>query len=63
MRISDDRMDMEQEACQRMAGKMHMHIRYGLPGKEIFELRLKGNLDIQMTDFGVVTYVTAAWLA
>jgi len=40
-----------------------MLVKYGLPGKEVFDLRLKGDLDIAMEDYGLITQVTAAWYA
>jgi len=61
--IIDDPIDMQHLACGRLVGKLDMLVKYGLPGKEVFDLRLKGDLDIAMEDYGLITQVTAAWYA
>lgn len=60
-RINDDRMDMNGLPCSRFSGKMDMVIKYGLPGKEKFELRLVGDLDIVMEKYGLVNQVITSW--
>ncbi len=62
VRICDDRIEMDGVQCGRMAGKMDFKIRYGLAGKEHYELRLWANLDIQMETFGFISMVRSEWL-
>lgn len=57
MRFMDDRIDMEQIQCQRLSGKMDLLLKYGRPGKEIFELRPKGDLIIVMEHSGFVSQI------
>lgn len=60
--IQDERIDMDDRSCERMAGKMDMRIKYGLPGRERFELRFQANLDIVMTNFGFITETHTNWI-
>jgi hypothetical protein len=59
--ISDDTIDMGKMPCSRLAGKMDMLIKYGHPGNEIFDLTIKGDVDISMESYGLVTQVGIAW--
>jgi hypothetical protein len=59
--ISDEAIDMGSMDCGRLPGKLDMLIKYGIPGKETFELRLMGDLDIAMERYGLVTQVGASW--
>lgn len=61
IRIVDDRMTMNGLACGRLIGKIDWIIKYGLPGKERFELHLVAHLDIMMEGFGLVTAVASRW--
>ena len=63
MRVMDDPIDMENTACRRLTGKIDWQIKYGLPGKETYDLNLKAVLDIQVERFGFVPTVTTGWLA
>ena len=62
-RITDDAINMNGLPCGRLAGKINMIIKYGLPGKERFELRLNGTVDIVMENFGIVTQVNVGWMS
>ena len=57
MRFMDDAIDMEEFPCQRLAGKMDLSLKYGRPGKEVFELRPKGDLIIVMENSGLVSQI------
>lgn len=57
VRICDDRIELDEMPCQRLAGKIDLVIKYGLPGKEHFDLCVKGGLDIIMEHFGFVSAV------
>jgi hypothetical protein len=61
--ISDDAIDMEDVPCEPFAGEMEITIRYGLPGDERHELRLRANIHIQMEHFGFVSNVQSSWLS
>jgi hypothetical protein len=50
----DDPIQMNGSPAGRLAGKMDFWIKYGLPGKETFDLRLKGNLDVSMEPWGLI---------
>jgi hypothetical protein len=53
--VLDDPIDMEGARCERMEGFLNMKIKYGLPGKEVFDLDFDGKLDILMERFGLIT--------
>ena len=59
--VMDDIIDMENIPAGRLAGKIDMLLKYGLPGKEIYELKLSGMVDIVIEDFGLVKQVTCSW--
>jgi hypothetical protein len=61
VRSNDDRIVPDSLPCQRLTGKIDFKFRYGLPGNEKFEMRLKADLDIQMESFGFVIGVRSAW--
>jgi hypothetical protein len=54
LRVLDDRIDMELFPCQKLAGRMELLIKYGLPGNEIYELPVKGAITIVMESWGFV---------
>ena len=57
IRVLDDAIPMDEFPCQRLSGKMDMLIKYGTPGNETFELRIKGTLDVLMESYGQVNAV------
>ena len=59
--IPDEKIDMDNIPAGRLAGKLDMHIKYGLLGKETYELHLVCDVDIVMEDYGLVTQVAATW--
>jgi hypothetical protein len=58
-RVNDDRMQMNGLPCGRLPGKVDMLIKYGLKGKEVFELRVVADLEIVMDSSGAVMQVAA----
>jgi hypothetical protein len=61
IRSQDSAIILNSLPCGRLTGKMDYKIRYGLPGKEKYEMRLKANLEINMETYGFVTSVSSAW--
>jgi hypothetical protein len=59
--VMDDRIEMNDVACGRLAGKLDMLIKYGLRGDEEFEMRLLADLEIVMEPSGMVLQVVAHW--
>ena len=59
--IPDEKIDMDNIPAGRLAGKLDMHIKYGLLGKEIYDLYLSCEVDIVMEDYGLIKQVTAMW--
>jgi hypothetical protein len=57
IRILDDPIDMKNYPCQRLNGNMDMKIGYGVPGKERYELIIKGSVDILMEEHGFVSAI------
>src|SRR5439155_15172519 len=57
IRIVDDRIQLEKMSCHRLTGNIDLLIKYGLPGKEHFELHVKGGVDIVMEKYGLVSQV------
>lgn len=57
VRILDDAIDMDGIPCQRLSGQLDMTFRYGKPGRERFEQRPRGIIDVVMTEFGFVSQV------
>lgn len=56
--LNDTRMSMNNMSCQNLAGKYRFKLKYGLPGKERFELVLSHSVEIQMhPGTGIVTNV------
>ena len=58
IRICDDAMEMDQFPCQKLAGELDLLVRYGLPGKEHFELHVKGPVSVMMEHYGFVSAVS-----
>jgi len=61
VRISDEAIDMESMPCQKLTGKLDLKIKYGLPGKERFELHPKATSEIHLQSFGLITSVMTNW--
>lgn len=60
--FNDDAIDMDETPCGPIAGEMDILIKYGLPGDERHDLRLHGNVNVQMEHFGFVSAVQTGWL-
>jgi hypothetical protein len=54
-------MQMDALPCDRVEGKMDIRLKYGLPGRERFELSFKADLDVLMQPFGLVTTIHTKW--
>jgi len=51
----DDPIAMNGTPCgQRLFGHMHIKVRYGYPGKEIYPLEIMGSVEIELTEDGKV---------
>jgi hypothetical protein len=57
----DDAIELEGLPAGRLEGKLNMTFRYGLPGKERFELHFEGDIDIHMEEFGFIAAVSTSW--
>jgi hypothetical protein len=60
--VNDEPIDMEEIPAGKLTGKIDMVVKYGLPGNEIYEFPIKGDVYIEMEDFGMVKQVTTAWV-
>lgn len=52
--IHDDAIDLGNMLCDNLDGKMDMTVKYGLPGREHFEIRQKGTVEIFMEPYGLL---------
>jgi hypothetical protein len=59
-RLVDDRIDLNDMPCQRLSGAVKMVVKYGLPGKEKFEIVVEGTVEIIMERFGYVSQIQFA---
>lgn len=50
--IHDDPIDLQNMDCDNLDGSMDITVKYGLPGKERFEMKQKGTVEIFMESFG-----------
>jgi len=50
--IHDDAIDLGNMVCDNIDGKMDITVKYGLPGKEHFEMRQTGTVEIFMEPYG-----------
>jgi len=50
--IHDDPIDLKNMDCDNLDGIIDMTVKYGLPGKESFEIRQKGTVEIFMEPYG-----------
>lgn len=57
IRVVDDRIELDDMECHRLSANMDLLIKYGLPGKEQFELHVKGPLTINMERWGYVSSI------
>jgi len=55
--IHDDPIEMDNAVCDNMDGAMDIKVKYGLPGKERFEIRHKGAVEIFMEPYGLLKQV------
>lgn len=58
VRVVDDRIELDDMPCHTLSGNLDMLIKYGLPGKEHFELRVNGPVEVHMTTWGLVSSIT-----
>jgi len=59
--IADDIIDMNNLPAGPLSGKIKMLVRYGLPGKEIYELHLNGDVHVLIEDYGLVRQTGVTW--
>ena len=52
MWVHDKPIELNGMICDNLDGVMDMTVRYGLPGKENFEIRQKGTVEIFMEQYG-----------
>jgi hypothetical protein len=57
IRLMDDAIEMDDFPCQKLSGEMDLIVRYGLLGKEHYELRVKGPVLINMEHYGFVSSI------
>jgi hypothetical protein len=50
--IHDDPIDLENMDCENLDGSIDITVKYGLPGKERFEINYKGTVEIFMERYG-----------
>lgn len=50
--VHDEAIDLQNMDCDNLDGRMDVMIKYGLPGKEHFEIRQTGTVEIFMEGFG-----------
>lgn len=62
LNFGDEPMDMKEMPCRTLTGEMDFIIKYGLPGREKHEMRLRGRLKVQMESFGFVSGVATTWV-
>lgn len=62
VRVVDDPIDMGGIAAQNLSGTLKMKIRYGLPGKERFEMNFNATAEIHIQPFGIITGINTQWL-
>jgi hypothetical protein len=58
---SDDIIDMNNIPAGPINGKVKMTIKYGLPGREIYELHLNGDIAVFIEDYGLVRQSGVSW--
>jgi hypothetical protein len=59
----DDSIDMDDRPCGRLVGSVGILIRYGRPGKEIYELHTECNVSIIMEHYGFVGMISGLFNA
>jgi hypothetical protein len=52
--VHDDAIDLENMLCDNLEGNMDITVKYGLPGKEHFEISQKGSVEIFMEPYGLL---------
>lgn len=57
VRMTDDPIELDERPCGRLAGKIDMTVMYGFPGKEKYELKVVGLVDVGMEQYGFVSNV------
>jgi hypothetical protein len=59
IRLSDNAIDMEQHTCGRLLGKMDVVLKYGYPGKEIYEIHTECKVNMIMEHHGFLSQIIA----
>lgn len=59
--VMDDPIDMEGHPCEKLEGRMNLKIRYGLPGKEKYELNFAGRVEALMRPEGFLSGNYTHW--
>jgi hypothetical protein len=54
MWVHDDTIDLDNMICDDLDGIMDITVKYGLPGKEHFEINHKGTVEIFMEPYGLL---------
>ena len=52
MWVHDKAIELNEMICDNLDGMMDITVKYGLPGKENFEIRQKGTVEIFMEQYG-----------
>jgi hypothetical protein len=52
--VHDEPIDLENSICDNLDGMMDITVKYGLPGRENFEITQKGTVEIFMEPFGQI---------
>jgi hypothetical protein len=52
MWVHDDPIDLDNMLCDNLDGNIDITLKYGLPGKEKFDIRQKGTVEVFMESYG-----------
>jgi len=52
--IHDEPIEFDNMLCDNLDGVMDITVKYGLPGKENFEIKQKGTVEIFMESYGLL---------
>jgi hypothetical protein len=54
MWVHDDPIEFDNMLCDNLDGKMDLTVKYGLPGKENFEIKYRGAVEVFMESYGLL---------
>jgi hypothetical protein len=57
IRLTDEAFDMNKTPCGSLLGSIDMVIKYGKPGRERYELKVSGAVNVVMEHYGMVSSV------